>query len=139
MSDEGDVLDAVGVRHRLTGRQTADACYLLEAEFEPRAGNRLHVHHREDEIVYILDGALSIRTHDRTIQIGPGGVGFLPKGIPHAIGNPLATTSRYLFMALPGGNLERYFDELQTAVKSGTLTAAGFSELSARYGIDWLE
>lgn len=110
--DEGDLLDAISVRHRLTGWQTDDACYLLEVEFEPGAGNRLHVHHHEDEIAYVLEGVLSVRLQEGTIEIGPGGVGYLPKGIPHAISNPLATTSRYIFVAIPGGNLEHFFDEL---------------------------
>lgn len=137
--DEGDMLDAISVRHRLTGRQTSNACYLLEAEFEPGAGNRLHVHHREDEIAYVLEGALAIRTQGGTVEIGPGGVGYLPKGVPHAISNPPATTSCYIFMAVPGGNLEFFFDELQAAAKSGALNADAFNEISNRYGIDWLE
>ena len=70
----GKVLDFLSVTHKLTSQQTGGACYIFESSFEPGAGNRLHVHSREDEIGYVLTGALEIRLQDRTATLEAGGI-----------------------------------------------------------------
>ena len=134
----GKTLEFLAVTHKLTGQQTGGAYYLFESVFEPETGNRLHVHRREDEVGYVLEGALEIRLADQTVVVEAGGVAHLPKNIPHAIRNPLKTTSRYLFMTIPAG-LDQWFDALDTAKQAGTLDDAMFRKLSLDYGIEWLE
>jgi quercetin dioxygenase-like cupin family protein len=134
----GKVLDFLGVTHKLTSLQTGGALYMFESAFDPGEGNRLHVHRREDEIGYVLEGALEIRVQDQTRVLGAGGVARLPKNIPHAIRNPLETPSRYLFLAVPGG-LDRWFDAVAKANRDGALDDALFSKLSLDFGIGWLE
>lgn len=135
----GRVIELLGVKHKLTDRQTAGAIYLFESEFGPGEGNNLHVHRYEDEVGYVLAGALAIRLHDQILEVGTGGVAYLPKNIPHAIRNPLATPSRYLFAAIPGGYLEHWFEALDTATRAGGLDDSAYRELSLKYGIEWLE
>jgi quercetin dioxygenase-like cupin family protein len=137
-ADTGRVLDFLSVAHRLTSEQSEGSIYIFESAFEPGTGNRLHVHSREDEIAYVLEGALEVRLHDRTVILEAGGVGRLPKNLPHAIRNPLDTRSRYLFLAVPGG-LDRWFDAVAQAEGAGSLDDALFRELSEHYGIGWLE
>ena len=96
------------------------------------------MHSREDEIAYVLEGALEVRLLDRTAILEAGGVGRLPKNLPHAIRNPLETRSRYLFLAVPGG-LDRWFDAVAHAESAGSLDEALFRKLSEDYGIGWLE
>jgi mannose-6-phosphate isomerase-like protein (cupin superfamily) len=132
------VLDFLGVTHKLTSQQTGGAYYIFESEFDPETGNRLHVHGREDEIGYVLEGALEIRLRDQTLVLDAGGAARLPKNIPHAIRNPLKTPSRYLFMAVPGG-LDRWFDAVAEAKRDGALDEAMFRKLSLDFGIGWLE
>ena len=134
----GTVLDFLAVTHKLTSQHTGGAYYLFESAFEPGTGNRLHVHRREDEIGYVLEGALEVRLRDRILVLEAGGLARLPKGIAHALRNPLATPSRYLFMAVPGG-LDRWFDAVARAKSDGVLDDARFSTLSLDHGIEWLE
>ncbi len=134
----GKVPEFLGVTHKLTGHQTGGAYYLFESIFEPETGNRLHVHRREDEVGYVLEGALEIRIADQTVVLEAGGVAHLPRNIPHAIRNPLKTISRYLFMAIPAG-LDEWFDALDAARQSGMLDDALYRKLSMDYGIEWLE
>jgi quercetin dioxygenase-like cupin family protein len=96
------------------------------------------VHRREDEIGYVLEGALEVRLRDQTLVLEAGGVARLPKGIPHAIRNPLETPSRYLFLCVPAG-LDQWFDALAQAKSNGALDEATYSRLSLDHGIDWLE
>lgn len=131
-------LDFLGVTHILTGQQTGGAYYLFESVFEPGFGNRLHVHQREDEAAYVMEGALEVRLADQTVVVEAGGAAHLPKNIPHAIRNPLTVPSRYLFMAIPAG-LDQWFDALVTARRNGTMDDALYQKLSMEYGIEWLE
>ena len=136
--NSGKKLEFRAVTHKLTGQQTGGAYYLFETVFEAETGNRLHIHRREDEVGYVLEGALEIRLADQTLVVEAGSVAHLPKNVPHAIRNPLKTPSRYLFMAIPAG-LDGWFDALETAQRDGTLDDALYRKLSLDYGIEWLE
>jgi quercetin dioxygenase-like cupin family protein len=125
------------VTHRLTSRQSGGSIYVFESTFKPGAGNGLHMHAREDEIAYVLEGALEVRLRDRTATLEAGGISRLPKRIPHALRNPLGSTSRSSFLAVPGG-LDEWFDAIADAQATGTLDAR-FRSLSADHGLDWLE
>ncbi|MGW8251969.1 MAG: hypothetical protein ACWGO1_15115, partial [Anaerolineales bacterium] len=78
----GSVLKLIGVKHKLTSQQTGGGYYLFEAEFGPESGNRLHVHTYEDEVVFVLQGAIQIRLGKGVLKAGEGGAAHLPKGIP---------------------------------------------------------
>ena len=118
--DSGRVLNFLGVTHKLTHQHTGGASFLFEFEFGPEGGNSLHVHRYEDEVVYVLEGAIQIRLANSSLQTVAGGVAHLPKTIPHALYNPLNVPSRYLAIAIPGG-MENFFDELCAAQETGTL------------------
>ncbi|HEY8167401.1 MAG TPA: cupin domain-containing protein [Candidatus Limnocylindrales bacterium] len=137
-ADAGLALEFLGVTHKLTSRQTGGTICLFESTFDPGTGNRLHAHGREDEIGFVIDGALEIRLADRTEVLSAGGIARLPRGIPHAIRNPLEAPSRYLFIAVPGG-LDRWFDAVAAAQQDGQLDDVRFRALSSDFGLDWLE
>lgn len=134
----GRVLKRIGVTHKLVSQQTGGGYYLFEAEFDPESGNRLHVHTYEDEVVYVLQGAIQIRLGDGVLEAGEGSVAHLPKGIPHALYNPLNTPLRILALAIPGG-MEGFFDELESALQDGGMDDAKHRAISRKYGIEWLE
>jgi mannose-6-phosphate isomerase-like protein (cupin superfamily) len=134
----GKVLKLVGVTHKLISQQTRGGYYLFESEFDSESGNRLHVHTYEDEVVYILQGAIQIRLGDGKLEASAGGVAHLPKGIPHALYNPLKVPLRILALAIPGG-MEQFFDELESAMQDGSMDDAKHKEISRKYGIEWLE
>lgn len=136
---EGKLLGFLSVQHKLVAAQTGGAIYLFESEFGPDTGNRLHVHQHEDEFAYVIEGASVIRLGDRELEIGSGGIAFLPRGIPHAIQNPLHTPSRYLFAAIPGESLERCFEAVQSAAEAGTLDDRLRRELFLQHGVEYLE
>jgi mannose-6-phosphate isomerase-like protein (cupin superfamily) len=92
------------------------------------AGPPLHVHDREDECFYVLDGELSVRCGGDAFDAVAGSFVFLPRGRPHrfwATGQP----ARLLLIAVPGG-IEDYFREINTASSEAEAGRVG-----ARYGI----
>jgi quercetin dioxygenase-like cupin family protein len=137
--EAGRVLHVLGVRHKLTDKQTDGAIYLFDSEFGPGVGNKLHVHRYEDELGYVLEGALVVRLGDQELEVTTGGIAYLPKNIPHALRNPLTTPSRYLFAAIPGGFIEHWFEAVEAAAEAGGLDDTAYRELALKYGIEWLE
>lgn len=127
------------VRQKLTEQHTGGAIYFFDSEFGPGDGNKLHVHRYEDEIAYVLTGALAVRLGDQELEMTAEKIAFLPKNIPHALRNPLSTPSRYLFAAIPGGYIEHWFEAVEAAAESGGLDDTAYRELSLRYGLEWLE
>lgn len=43
----------------------------------------LHVHHREDTALLVIEGELTVRVGDTQRAVGPGGFVWLPRDIPH--------------------------------------------------------
>jgi hypothetical protein len=72
-------------------------------------GAPLHVHSREDEAWYVLEGQIRFRTGDDEVVAGPGTWVWQPRGLPHAF-KVESDGARALFMFTPGG-LEGMFVE----------------------------
>jgi mannose-6-phosphate isomerase-like protein (cupin superfamily) len=63
---------------------TNGAYCLLEALAMPGSEPPPHVHSREDELFYILEGELDVFAGDEVFAAGAGGCVFLPRLKPHA-------------------------------------------------------
>jgi quercetin dioxygenase-like cupin family protein len=61
------------------GRRLAFVQYRTRAGEEPGE----HTHPTEDEIFYVLRGALTFRCGGETFEVEDGGFVFLPRGVPH--------------------------------------------------------
>ena len=74
-----------------------------------RAGGEppLHVHAREDEAFYVVDGEVLFQRGLERIVAGPGQAVLLPRGIPHGFA-VRSNTARMLLVLTPGG-LEEAF------------------------------
>ena len=60
----------------------------------------LHVHYSDDEAWHVLDGTLTFRFSDRTIDAAAGTTVFVPAGVPHAYYEAKGPT-RYLIIMTP--------------------------------------
>ncbi|HXJ18241.1 MAG TPA: quercetin 2,3-dioxygenase [Candidatus Polarisedimenticolia bacterium] len=94
-----------------------------------------HVHSREDEIFYILEGAYELHVGDERRTVSPGASAVLPRGIPHGFRNVASTPSRLLSVIAPGG-LEEYF--LAVAKCSPPPNPAQLVELARPFGLTLL-
>jgi mannose-6-phosphate isomerase-like protein (cupin superfamily) len=95
---------------KATAESTAGAFGLVESCIAPGFSPPLHVHHREDESFYVLEGEVTMRCGDRTFRAGPGAFVFLPRDIPHTFVVEGTTPARMLTLLTPGGG-ERLFVE----------------------------
>src|ERR687893_135565 len=101
---EGDAWSWLGVTLatiKATGKETGGRYTLVEVLEPPGEEAPLHVHHREDEAFYILDGSATIHVGEQSFEVGPGDYVFAPRDIPHrySIGDE---GCRFLFICTPG-------------------------------------
>jgi mannose-6-phosphate isomerase-like protein (cupin superfamily) len=106
--DDGD---AVWFRNnrmtiKLRAVDTAGAFGLAEAWAPAGSGPPLHVHHREDELFWILSGHLTIRCGDREFSAGPGACALLPRDVPHTFRVAGDEPAHLLILISPGGGEE---------------------------------
>ena len=90
---------------KATKEQTGGHYTLVEV-LEPEGEGPLHVHYREDEGFWVLEGQLTFKVGEETIKAGPGSFVFGPKDVPHRF-TVESGPARLLFILSPGG-----FEEL---------------------------
>src|SRR5260370_24937200 len=69
---------------KASGRDTSDALSVVEALCPAGFGPPPHLHHREDEALYVLEGQMTASCGEQTWTATPGSFGLLPRGIPHS-------------------------------------------------------
>lgn len=93
---------------RATAEMTGGAYGLFESRIPPGFSPPLHVHRREDEAFWILEGELAVRCGDREWRAGAGTYVFLPRGVPHSYVVTGTAPARMLTLVSPGGG-EAFF------------------------------
>lgn len=88
---------------------TGGALGLVDASFYQGFGPPLHVHSREDEALYVLEGQIRFRQGEDEFVAGPGTLVWGPRGVPHAF-KVESESARALVIVTPGG-FERMFEE----------------------------
>lgn len=101
----------------------------------------LHIHHREDEAWYILDGQMTFHVASKVLLATAGSFVFAPRGIAHTFTVDIEPT-RVLVMATPAG-FERFALELGIPAESESPPAdlavpppTVLGPIADRYGIE---
>jgi mannose-6-phosphate isomerase-like protein (cupin superfamily) len=129
------VFGDVTVLVRASAETTGGAFTVIE-ELPPMVDTPLHVHAKEDEMFYVLEGEHIVQCGDQEFNLGPGGVVFLPRGIPHSQRRVVPGEGRLLVLTSPAG-FEGFFRELAEADRAGELGPDAYAAASKRYGITW--
>ena len=99
----------------------------------------LHVHHREDEAFYVLDGEYRVFIGDDVIAASPGTWVWGPRGVPHGY-QVHSDRGRHLSLVMPGG-FEAFFEEvaaIATPDADPRSEMGRLSAIAARYGVELL-
>jgi quercetin dioxygenase-like cupin family protein len=100
-------------------------------ESRSSGGAPLHVHTREDEYFYVVDGTLTVRCGEETFEAGPRSFVFLPRDVPHEW-DVVGDSATVLLITVPA-MLEEFLDEFHAAP-----TRADKDAVAAKYGITFL-
>src|SRR6516162_10414564 len=104
-----------------------------------------HIHHREEETLYVLEGEMTVSVGDGTIKATPGTMVCLPRDVPHSFVID-SEQLRVLILLTPAG-LEGLFKEFSVPAPAMTLPPADESaygeaqkllEAAPRYGLEFL-
>jgi mannose-6-phosphate isomerase-like protein (cupin superfamily) len=95
---------------KAVGEDTAEAFALMELTAYTQFAPPPHIHHRQDESYYILEGEFEFTADSRTFTAGPGSFVYLPKGSLHLHRNAGDTPARALVLQTPAG-VEKLFEE----------------------------
>jgi mannose-6-phosphate isomerase-like protein (cupin superfamily) len=96
---------------KVSSEDTGGMYALTDSVVPPQGEAPLHVHHREDEAFWVLEGELEILVGEDTFRAGAGSFVHLPKGVPHTYKNVGIGSARFLTLIVPGG-LEKFFEEV---------------------------
>ena len=129
-----------------TGEETQGKFALIEAVSRKGNDPPPHIHRREEEIFYVLEGEVVFSVGDRTIKGMPGTMIFLPRDVRHSF-TIESEHARMLLLVAPAG-LERWFKEFSEPAQAMTLPPAnepGYQdvqrmlEAASRYGLEFAE
>ena len=127
----------------------AGAVFLIKATSETTAGGfaiieevdpldtPLHVHSKEDELFYVIEGEHVFQVGEQEFSAAPGAVVFAPRHVPHGHRRVVPRTGRFLTMVSPPG-FEAFFRELSEAESAGGAGPEAYERASKKYGITWL-
>jgi quercetin dioxygenase-like cupin family protein len=121
---------------RASAEISGGAFTVLE-EMPPLADTPLHIHDREDEYFYAVEGEHVVQVGDAERHLNPGEGVFAPRGIPHAQRRVNPGVGRMLIVFAPAG-IEGFFRRLAAAEEAGNLDGSAYAAASAEFGITWL-
>ena len=123
--------------------QTGGAFGLMDGVIAKGAEPPPHVHHREDESFFVLEGEVVVRVGDDSFVATPGSFVFCPRDVPHLL-TVRTEQVRSLTWVTPGG-LESFFVELGEPAPGRSLPAEQaapdlerVATLAAHYGAELL-
>jgi quercetin dioxygenase-like cupin family protein len=130
-------------RELATGEQTGERFSLTETAVEAGYASPYHVHHDDDEAIYVLEGMIDLYLGEE-IHEGPAGAWFfMPRAIPHGYSVRKDGPARMLIFTAPAG-FERFFHDHGQPVAAGPPESPSLSRedgekiLRAEYGIELL-
>ena len=144
--DEGEALWAFGclITVKASSETSAGRVMVTENLAARGAGSPLHVHHREDEWFYVIDGELTFWVGGQVIEAPAGSFVYGPRDIPHTF-TVSSEQAHFLLVTEPAG-LEGMLRTLGEPAPSLTIPPAPteppdmarIAQTLAEYGIEIL-
>ena len=124
---------------RATSQTTNGAFGLVEHLMPPGFASPHHLHHREDEAFYVIEGHVAFVCGGEWLVAGPGAYVFGPRGIAHGFKVLGAAPARMLLLCAPAG-FERFVVDMgePDSAAAAPPDMARLAALAAQYGIDIL-
>jgi mannose-6-phosphate isomerase-like protein (cupin superfamily) len=137
----GALVPAFGekINFKLTAADTGGALSLGLDEVPPGGGPPLHYHLNEDEVFIVQEGRIEYFIENRWVELGPGGVVFAPRLVPHCFRNPGDKPARQWTVFLPSG-FENFFERCSAEfAKPSGPDLSRIKAISAEHGIFYME
>jgi quercetin dioxygenase-like cupin family protein len=93
---------------KATAQTTAGALGVVEWRAAPGFSPPLHIHHREDEAFWLLEGAMTVLCDGQLFEASTGSFIWLPRGRPHTFRVEGDTPVRGLLLSTPADHVGFY-------------------------------
>jgi quercetin dioxygenase-like cupin family protein len=128
----------------VTGEESDGAYFAMHAVVPPNGGPPPHIHTKEDETFYVLEGTPTFRLDDDVFVARPGDFVNVPKGTLHNFRNDSDQPIRMILTFTPAGIekffeecLERAWDITQECPDNLAEVGARYAEAGPRYGMEF--
>ena len=129
-------LGSIGVRFLIDGSEAGGRFSLVEHPLSPRAlAAPLHLHTREDEYSFVLQGRMGALLGEDVVEAGPGDLVHKPRDQWHTFWNAGDEPCRILEIISPAG-FEHFFQELVDMGGALRADPEQLAQLNQRYGFE---
>jgi DNA-binding transcriptional MerR regulator len=125
---------------KVSAQDTNGAMCVFELTGGMWAGPR-HLHHDQDEWIYVLDGEFKFDVGDQSFRVVAGESVFIPRKVPHVWACVRGEPGKIIDIYQPAGKMEEFFRELgkyQGPYVHETMSIDGFRRLFHNHGMDLL-
>lgn len=95
---------------RVRTADTGGAQAIVEHLISPGEESPWHVHHTQDETLYVLEGSVTALVGDDRRTLGPSGCAFMPRSVPHGFRIEGSGLARILLICTPGEGFDRFVE-----------------------------
>lgn len=81
-------------------------------EFTGGSSGPRHLHHDQDEWIYVIDGEFEFEVGDKRFRVGAGESVFIPRKVPHVWACVSGKPARIINAYQPAGGMEEFYREL---------------------------
>ncbi len=142
---EGRTIGIVGDIYRFlaTSEETGGRYSMFEATVLPNGGPPPHIHRREDETFYVLEGEITFHVGDERRVAKSGTFVHMPIGVLHAFKNETNQPAKMLISFAPAGLEEMFFEvgkdlaEGETPDEPSPEEIKKLLEAGGRFGIEY--
>ena len=92
----------------------------------------MHIHSREDECFYVLEGSIRARCGEQVFEAGPRSFIYMPRGVAHDWDVTSEGEATVLIITVPGG-FEGFLGQYHAAASQQDR-----DQIAAQYGISWV-
>lgn len=96
---------------KTAGEDTSGVSNLIELVVQPNSGSPLHIHSREDEFFYVLEGEFQFQIGEQMIVTTAGSFLYCPKYLSHGFTNIGENPGKLLTWYTPSG-FEKFFEQV---------------------------
>ena len=119
------------IRFKTSTADTGGNLFVMEHSNLKPGGPPLHLHLRQEEWFYVMEGEVLFQVGEKRVQLKAGDSVLAPRKVPHAFTAVGPKPGKMLIAFSPAGKMEQFFRE--TAVPNGPQMDAA---MSRKYGME---